>query len=46
VPADTPVELGPDGYWQFVNKVYLGAPFRRARFALRRVMARPKPVGH
>jgi hypothetical protein len=29
-----------------LQQVYLGAPFRRARFALRRVMAKPKPVGH
>jgi hypothetical protein len=46
VPADAPVALGLDGRWQFFNKVYLGAPFRRARFAARRRMVRPKPVGH
>jgi FkbM family methyltransferase len=36
VPADTSPRLGIDGRWQFLNKLYLGTPFRRARMGRRR----------
>jgi len=39
VPAGKAESLGLDGTWQFFNKVYLGTPFRRARFAWRRFAA-------
>ena len=42
VPAKAAAPLGIDGTWQFFNKVYLGTPFRRARFAWRRRRAAAK----
>lgn len=36
VPASVRPPLGIDGRWQFLNKFYLGTPFRRARMAWRR----------
>ncbi len=45
VPADARVRLGLDGRWQFFNKVYLGTPFRRARFAWRRARAAKRLAG-
>lgn len=36
VPADTPLQLGLQGRWQFFKKFYLGTPFRRWRKAYRR----------
>jgi len=44
VPAANLPALGPLGYWQFVNKVYLGVPTRRLRAAWRRRRARPRFV--
>ena len=45
VPEESAAPLGLDGRWQFFNKVYLGTPFRRARFAWRRRTAEPRTVG-
>ena len=42
VPADRLPWLGIDGYWQFFNKFYLGTPFRRVRFAWRRLITEPR----
>jgi FkbM family methyltransferase len=36
VPSNMLPSLGIDGRWQFLNKFYLGAPFRRLRRAWRR----------
>jgi FkbM family methyltransferase len=36
VPEHMSCPLGIDGRWQFLNKFYLGTPFRRARMARRR----------
>jgi FkbM family methyltransferase len=36
VPEHMLCPLGIDGRWQFLNKFYLGTPFRRARMARRR----------
>ncbi|MGO9399611.1 MAG: FkbM family methyltransferase [Xanthobacteraceae bacterium] len=44
VPADGAPRLGPDGWWQFFNKFYLGTPFRRVRMAWRRFRAIPQFV--
>jgi FkbM family methyltransferase len=44
VPADKLPPLGIDGRWQFLNKFYLGTPFRRARMAWRRRKTIPQFV--
>lgn len=44
VPANTLPPLGIDGRWQFVNKFYLGVPFRRMRRAWRQQNAVPQFV--
>jgi FkbM family methyltransferase len=42
VPANVRPALGIDGRWQFLNKFYLGTPFRRARTIWRRRNTIPK----
>jgi FkbM family methyltransferase len=45
VPAKAAPPLGPDGAWQLFNKVHLGVPLRRARFAWRRMTTERKAIG-
>lgn len=42
VPAKLRPPLGIDGRWQFLNKLFLGTPFRRVRTAWRRRNTVPK----
>jgi FkbM family methyltransferase len=42
VPANKLPRLGVYGFWQFINKFYLGTPLRRLRFGWRRLTSVPK----